>query len=71
MRYKSSIKQNFQILISVDEQKLRSQRKGIDAPFSLKEAIQNELSWLCESGIYLSKIYRHKQNYQQANKRSK
>lgn len=63
MKSKSSIKQNFQILISVDEQKLRLQRKGLDDPFSLKEAIQNEFDWLCESGIYLDKI--RKRNHHQ------
>lgn len=62
MKSKSSIKQNFQILISVDEQKLRAQRKGLDDSFSLKEAIQNEFGWLCESGIYLDKICKRNQH---------
>lgn len=71
MKSKSSIRQNFQILISVDGQKLRSQREGLNGPFSLKEAIQNEFSWLYESGIYLDKICRRKQYYQKTNKRSR
>lgn len=62
MKSKSSIKQGFQILISVDEQKLRLQREGLNGSFSLKEAIQNEFRWLYESGIYFDKICRPKQH---------
>lgn len=69
MKFKSSIKKTFEILISVDEQKLRSQRKGLSNSFSLKEAIQNEFGWLYESGIYLDKLCRHKQHDQKTNKK--
>lgn len=62
MKSKSQINQSFQVLISVDGQKLCSQRKGLDDSFSLKEAVQNEFGWLCESGIYLDKISKCKQN---------
>ncbi len=57
---KLPIKQSFKVLISVDEQKFRLQRHGLNDYFSLKEAIQNEFGWLYESGIYLDKIYKHK-----------
>ncbi|MDP2951402.1 MAG: hypothetical protein Q8N55_03395 [bacterium] len=60
MKSKSSIKQVFQILISVDEQKLRLQREESDIHFSLEEVIQNEFGWLYESGIHLDKICKHK-----------
>lgn len=71
MKSESSIKQSFQILISIDEQKLRLQREGLNDFFSLKEAIQNEFGWLSESGIYLDKVCRHKQHHQKTNKRSR
>jgi hypothetical protein len=71
MKHKSSAKQSFKVLISVDGQKLCSQREGLNEPFTLKEAIQNEFYWLYESGIYLEKICRYKQRHQKTNKRSK
>jgi hypothetical protein len=50
---------HLQILISVDERKLRLQREELDNPFSLEEAVQNEFGWLCDSGVYLDKICGH------------
>ena len=70
MKSKSSTKHSFQISISVDEQKLRLQREGLNGSFSLKEAIQNEFGWLYESGIYLDKICKRKQCCQKTDKRS-
>ncbi len=69
MKSELSIRQSFQISISVDEQKLRLQRKGLGNPLSLEEEIQNEFGWLCESGIFLDKICRYKQNYQKTKRK--
>ncbi len=63
MKTKSPVKRNIQVLISVDEQKLRSQREGINSHFSLKEAIEKEFGWLCESGIYFNKISKRKRDF--------
>ena len=49
-------KKFFQLLISVNEEILRSERGEIDDSFSLKGAIQDEFGWLYQSGIYLEKI---------------
>lgn len=56
MNHKTNKKRTFEVIISVDETKLRSQREEIDDSFSLKDAIQNEFGWLHESGIYLEEI---------------
>ncbi len=56
MKLQRNKHQTFQILISIDEQKLRSEREGIDDSFIVKDAIQNEFGWLNQSGIYLKKI---------------
>lgn len=46
----------FLVTISVDKQKLREARKGLDNPVSLIENIENEFGWLNESGIYFKEI---------------
>ena len=61
MKSKSSVKkQDFQILISVDEQKFCLQREELDGSFSLEESIKNEFGWLYESGVYLDRVCRRK-----------
>jgi len=64
------MEQTFQVLISVDGSKLRSQRKDLGIPFCLERAIQNEFGWLYESGIYLDKVCKRKQCCQKTDKRS-
>jgi len=48
-------RKKYSIIISVDEEILRSQR-DTDESFSLKEAVENEFGWLYKSGIYLEKF---------------
>ncbi|OGU72861.1 MAG: hypothetical protein A2V93_01820 [Ignavibacteria bacterium RBG_16_34_14] len=57
MKSQTNKHQTFQVLISIDEPKLRSEREGIDYSFIVKDAIQSEFAWLNQSGIYLEKIW--------------
>jgi len=64
MKQQTNKHQTFQVLISIDEQKLRSEREGIDNSFIVKDAIRNEFGWLNQSGIYLEKIWKPRKNWQ-------